>query len=162
MSVQISEETTKACSKDSSLIFILSHSRSQASVKNEDESKLLFTIYLQFFFLFRRSTWLWGKTDDRLRSTSLLKIKESTSNWSIIPFQNNMTVISTDWGTNWIQACIINLIYSQRLIFNERIFVYNFSWHTDKNSLDAERLQFMRKSYITFWKEDELLRASRK
>ena len=38
-----------------------------------------------------------------------------------------MTVINTDLGTNWKQACIINLIYRQRLRFNEWIFVYNFS-----------------------------------
>ena len=70
---------------------------------------------------------IWGKTDDRLRSKSLLKIKESTSNWRIIPFQNNLTVINTNGGTNWKQACIINLIYPQRLRFNEWIFLYNFS-----------------------------------
>ena len=68
--------------------------------------------------------------DDRSPSTSLLKVKESTSNWRIIPFQNNLTIcsmINTDRGTNWKQGCIINFFYPQRLRFNEWIFVYNFS-----------------------------------
>ena len=34
---------------------------------------------------------------------------------------------NTDGGINWKQACKINLIYPQRLRFNEWIFVYNFS-----------------------------------
>ena len=67
-----------------------------------------------------------------------------------------MAAVSLLWNTN-----MADVTSCENALFNERIFVYNFSCNTVKNSLDAERLQLMRKSYLTFSKE-ELLRATRK